>query len=247
MPVKIRLQRHGRSKRPFYHIIVADSRNKRDGKFIERIGDYNPLTVPATINLDVDKAFKWVMDGAQPTNTAKKVLTFKGVLYKKHLQRGVTKGAFDQDEADKLYAEWVEAKMTKVQARLEKELQKIEEKRTKRNADEATKRSAKLVAKAEAEAAVEAENAAAETAKLAEEAGVEEAAPEESTQEVPVEVTTEEAAPEESTQEVPAEETTEEAAPEEASTEEAAPIEAPAEDAAPEETSETAEEEKTEE
>ena len=242
MPVKIRLQRHGRSKRPFYHIIVADSRNKRDGKFIERIGDYNPLTVPATINLDVDKAFKWVMDGAQATKTAKKVLTFKGVLYKKHLQRGVTKGAFDQDEADKLYAEWVEAKMTKVQARLEKELQKIEEKRTKRNADEATKRSAKLVAKAEAEAAVEAENAAAETAKLAEEA-----APEESTQEVPVEVTTEEAAPEESTQEVPAEETTEEAAPEEASTEEAAPTEAPAEDAAPEETSETAEEEKTEE
>ena len=219
MPVKIRLQRHGRSKRPFYHIIVADSRNKRDGKFIERIGDYNPLTVPATINLDVDKAFKWVMDGAQPTNTAKKVLTFKGVLYKKHLQRGVTKGAFDQDEADKLYAEWVEAKMTKVQARLEKELQKIEEKRTKRNTEEATKRSAKLVAKAEAEAGVE-----------------------EATETAPAEETTQEAPAEEATEEVPAEDVAPEETPAEETTEEA-----PAEDVAPEETTETAEEEKTEE
>jgi len=234
MPVKIRLQRHGRSKRPFYHIIVADSRNKRDGKFIERIGDYNPLTVPATINLDVDKAFKWVMDGAQPTNTAKKVLTFKGVLYKKHLQRGVTKGAFDQDEADKLYAEWVEAKMTKVQARLEKELQKIEEKRTKRNTEEATKRSAKLVAKAEA--------VAAEAAKLAEEAGVEEA-----TETAPAEETTQEAPAEEATEEVPAVEAAPEETTEEAPAEDVAPEETPAEDVAPEETTETAEEEKTEE
>jgi small subunit ribosomal protein S16 len=242
MPVKIRLQRHGRSKRPFYHIIVADSRNKRDGKFIERIGDYNPLTVPATINLDVDKAFKWVMDGAQPTNTAKKVLTFKGVLYKKHLQRGVTKGAFDQDEADKLYAEWVEAKMTKVQARLEKELQKIEEKRTKRNTEEATKRSAKLVAKAEAEAAVEAEAVAAEAAKLAEEAGVEEA-----TETAPAEETTQEAPAEEATEEVPAVEAAPEETTEEAPAEDVAPEETPAEDVAPEETTETAEEEKTEE
>lgn len=241
MPVKIRLQRHGRSKRPFYHIIVADSRNKRDGKFIERIGDYNPLTVPATINLDVDKAFKWVMDGAQPTNTAKKVLTFKGVLYKKHLQRGVTKGAFDQDEADKLYAEWVEAKMTKVQARLEKELQKIEEKRTKRNADEATKRSAKLVAKAEAEAAVEAETAASEAAKLAEDASVEE-----TTQEAAPEETTQEAPAEETTEEVPAEDVAPEETTEEAPAEDVAP-EGTTEEAAPEESSETAEEEKTEE
>ena len=252
MPVKIRLQRHGRSKRPFYHIIVADSRNKRDGKFIERIGDYNPLTVPATINLDVDKAFKWVMDGAQPTNTAKKVLTFKGVLYKKHLQRGVTKGAFDQDEADKLYAEWVEAKMTKVQARLEKELQKIEEKRTKRNADEATKRSAKLVAKA----AVEAEAEAAEAAKLAEEdakgAPAEGETTEETTQEAPTEETTEEAVVEEAVvEEATADETTEtavvEEAPAEEATEEVVEEEAPAKDVAPEETTETAEEEKTEE
>jgi small subunit ribosomal protein S16 len=87
MPVKIRLQRHGRSKRPFYHIIIADSRNSRDGKFIERIGDYNPLTIPATINLDVDKAFEWIMNGAQPTNTVKKVLTFKEEFLKAPLTK----------------------------------------------------------------------------------------------------------------------------------------------------------------
>jgi len=169
MPVKIRLQRHGRSKRPFYHIIIADSRNSRDGKFIERIGDYNPLTIPATINLDVDKAFEWIMNGAQPTNTVKKVLTFKGVLYKKHLQRGVTKGAFDQAEADKRFVDWAQEKVGKVQARMEKELLQIEDKRNKRNTDEATKRSAKMVAKEEAVAAAVAEAEAEIAAENAEE------------------------------------------------------------------------------
>jgi small subunit ribosomal protein S16 len=210
MPVKIRLQRHGRSKRPFYHIIVADSRNKRDGKFIERIGDYNPLTVPATINLDVDKAFQWVMDGAQPTDTAKKVLTFKGVLYKKHLQRGVTKGAFDQDEADKRFTEWAEEKMSKVQSRMEKELKQIEDKRNKRNTDEATKRSAKMVAKEEAAAAVEAEAAAEEAAKIAAEAPVEDAPAEEAATEAPVEEAATEAPAEEAAPEAPEEKATEE-------------------------------------
>jgi len=175
MPVKIRLQRHGRSKRPFYHIVVADARNPRDGKFIERIGDYNPLTIPATINLDVDKAFEWVMNGAQPTNTVKKVLTFKGVLYKKHLQRGVTKGALTQEEADAKFADWTADKLAKVQSRIEKELQHIEDKRNKRNTDEAAKRSAKIVAKEEAEAA---ENAANEET-AAEEGTAEETATEE--------------------------------------------------------------------
>lgn len=190
MPVKIRLQRHGRSKRPFYHIIVADARSKRDGKFIERIGDYNPLTIPATINLDVDKAFQWVMNGAQPTNTARKVLTFKGVLFKKHLQRGVTKGAFDQEEADKRFQDWTEAKLGKVQARMEKELQQIEDKRNKRNTEEATKRSAKLLAKdeaikvAEEEAAELAEaEAASEDAPAAEETSETEASEENKTEE----------------------------------------------------------------
>jgi len=190
MPVKIRLQRKGRKQRPFYYIVVADSRTTRNGKFIERIGDYNPLTVPATINLDADKAFKWVMDGAQPTETVSRILTFRGVLYRKHLLKGVAKGAFTQEEADAKYNAWVEAKKSKVQDRISKEIQKIEDKRTKRNAEESEKRTAKLVAK-EAEAAP------------AEEEVVEEATAEEAT-ETQTEESTEVQA-EESTEETSAE------------------------------------------
>lgn len=199
MPVKIRLQRHGRSKRPFYHIVVADSRNRRDGKFIERIGDYNPLTIPATINLNVERAFAWVMNGAQPTDTVRKVLTFKGVMYKKHLQRGVAKGAFSQEEADKRFNEWAEAKMSKVQERMAMELQKIEDKRAKRNEDESAKRSAKLLAKEEAEAQVadETEEEAAEADKQEPAEGVEEVG----TTEAPVEETAAEEEIEEKTEE----------------------------------------------
>jgi len=91
MAVKIRLQRRGRKKRPFYHIVVADERSPRDGRFIEKLGTYNPMTKPATIDLDRDKAFDWLMKGAQPSDTARAILRFKGVLYKKHLQRGVNK------------------------------------------------------------------------------------------------------------------------------------------------------------
>lgn len=176
MPVKIRLQRKGRKQRPFYYIVVADARTTRNGKFIERIGDYNPLTVPATINLDADKAFQWVMNGAQPTDTVSKILTFKGVLYRKHLQKGVTKGAFTQEVADAKYNEWVEAKKAKIAGRIEKELQKIEDKRTKRNAEEAEKRTARIVAK-EAEAAAATEEAP-ETEEVAEETNTEETAAE---------------------------------------------------------------------
>ncbi|MEO1714380.1 MAG: 30S ribosomal protein S16, partial [Bacteroidota bacterium] len=100
MPVKIRLQRRGRKKAPFYHIVVADSRAPRDGKFIEKVGTYNPLTKPATIDLDRDLAFDWLMKGAQPTDTVRAILRFKGVLYKKHLYRGVKKGALTQEEAE---------------------------------------------------------------------------------------------------------------------------------------------------
>jgi len=212
MPVKIRLQRHGRSKRPFYHIVVADSRNRRDGKFIERIGDYNPLTIPATINLNVDRAFEWVMNGAQPTDTVRKMLTFKGVMYKKHLQRGVTKGAFDQEEADKRFNEWAEAKMSKVQERMALELKKIEDKRAKRNEDESAKRSAKLLAKEEAETAAETEEETVEAELDAPTEGAEEV----ETTEAPVEenATEEEveaaAETEEKTTEAPVEEEAEE-------------------------------------
>ncbi len=119
MPVKIRLQRKGRKKRPFYHIVVADSRSPRDGSYIERLGSYNPMTKPATIEIDRDSAFDWLMKGAQPTDTARAILRFKGVLYRKHLQRGVKKGAFSQEDADKLYQDWIDAKEAKVSARFE--------------------------------------------------------------------------------------------------------------------------------
>lgn len=117
MPVKIRLQRRGRKKRPFYHIVIADSRSPRDGRYIERIGTYNPMTKPATIDLDRDRAYDWVMKGAQPTDTARAILRFKGVYYKKHLMRGVKKGALTQEEAEKKYQEWVEAKEEKIAKR----------------------------------------------------------------------------------------------------------------------------------
>ncbi len=120
MAVKIRLQRKGRKKRPFYHIVVADARSPRDGRFIERLGSYNPMTKPATIDIDRDKAYDWLVKGAQPTDTVRAILRFKGVYYKKHLMRGVKKGAMTVEEADKKYQEWVEAKEAKIAARFEK-------------------------------------------------------------------------------------------------------------------------------
>lgn len=115
MAVKIRLARRGRAKKPFYHIIVADARSPRDGRFIEKIGIYNPLTVPATIEIDRDKAFDWLMKGAQPTDTAKAILRYKGVLYKMHLAKGVKKGAFTQEEADRKFSEFLNHKDGKIQ------------------------------------------------------------------------------------------------------------------------------------
>ena len=120
MPVKIRLQRKGRKKRPFYHIVVADARSPRDGRFIERLGSYNPMTKPATIEVDRDKAYDWLMKGAQPTDTVRAILRFKGVYYKKHLMRGVKKGAMNPEEAENKYQEWVDAKEAKIAARFER-------------------------------------------------------------------------------------------------------------------------------
>lgn len=119
MAVRIRLARKGRKKKPFYHIVVADARAPRDGKYIERLGSYNPLTVPATIEIDRDKAFDWIMKGAQPSDTARAILKFKGIYYRKHLTRGVKKGALTQDQADQMYTEWVAAKEAKISARVE--------------------------------------------------------------------------------------------------------------------------------
>jgi small subunit ribosomal protein S16 len=110
MAVKIRLQRHGRKKRPYYHIVVADSRAPRDGKFIELLGIYNPIVKPASIELDGDKALDWLLKGAQPTDTVRNLLKDKGVLYKKHLMRGVKKGALSTEQAEAKHQAFVAQK-----------------------------------------------------------------------------------------------------------------------------------------
>ena len=114
MPTKIRLQRYGKKGQPFYHIVIADGRAPRDGKFIEKIGTYNPITRPADIQIDFDKALYWVTTGAQPTDTVKAILHYKGVMYKKHLLKGVAKGALSQEQADVKFNEWKEAKDEKI-------------------------------------------------------------------------------------------------------------------------------------
>jgi small subunit ribosomal protein S16 len=117
MATKIRLQRHGKKGRPFYYIVVADARSPRDGKFIERLGSYNPNTNPATVDLNFDKAVNWVSTGATPTDTAKAILSYKGVLYKNHLNGGVTKGALTQEQAEAKFAAWLESKDGKIQSK----------------------------------------------------------------------------------------------------------------------------------
>ncbi len=110
MATKIRLQRFGKKGKPFYHVVVADARAPRDGKFIERLGSYNPNTNPATIELNFDKAVQWVLNGAEPTDTARAILSYKGVLYKKHLEGGIRKGALTQEQAAAKFAAWLDAK-----------------------------------------------------------------------------------------------------------------------------------------
>lgn len=114
MPVKIRLQRHGRKGKPFYWIVAADARSKRDGKLLEKIGTYNPTTNPAIVNLDVDAAVKWLLNGAEPTNTAKALLSYKGAMLKKHLLVGVRKGALTTEQAEEKFKAWLEEKENKV-------------------------------------------------------------------------------------------------------------------------------------
>ncbi|WP_406682642.1 30S ribosomal protein S16 [Seonamhaeicola sp. MEBiC1930] len=117
MPVKIRLQRHGKKGKPFYWIVAADSRSKRDGRYLEKLGAYNPNTNPATVELDVDGAVKWLQNGAQPTDTAKALLSYKGALLKNHLAGGVTKGALTEEQAEEKFKAWVEEKAAKIQAK----------------------------------------------------------------------------------------------------------------------------------
>ena len=114
MATKIRLQRHGKKGKPFYHIIVADARAPRDGRFIERLGSYNPNTNPATIDINFDKTLDWVNNGAQPTDTCRAILSYKGILYKKHLQGGVQKGALTEEQAETKFQAWLDQKEGKI-------------------------------------------------------------------------------------------------------------------------------------
>ncbi len=171
MPAKIRLQRHGRKRYAYYHIVVADSRAPRDGRFIERIGSYNPNTNPATIDLDFNKALTWLNNGAQPTDTVRAILSYKGVLYMKHLQGGVAKGAFTEEEAENRFKAWVAEKDAKIQAkkdRLSKDAESTKKARLEAEAKVNEERSAAL-AKKQAELAAEAEAAATETTEEASE------------------------------------------------------------------------------
>jgi len=218
MPAKIRLQRQGRKFQAIYSIVVADSRAPRDGKFIESLGQYNPNTNPATIVLDFNKALEWLQKGAQPTDTCRAILSYKGVLYKKHLLEGVKKGAFDEAEAEKRFQAWMTEKEQKIQAKkdqlksskdsLAKSRMEEESKIKEARAAEIAKKRSELIAaeeRANAPATATEEQAAEEVAAEVEEAPVEaEAAPEEAAAEVeetPVEA---EAAPEEAAPEVEA-------------------------------------------
>jgi small subunit ribosomal protein S16 len=119
MSVKIRLQRHGKKGKPFYWIVAADARAKRDGRYLEKLGTYNPNTNPATVNLDIDGAVKWLQDGAQPTDTAKTILSYKGAMLKNHLVGGVRKGALTEEQAEEKFQAWIDLKAGKVASKEE--------------------------------------------------------------------------------------------------------------------------------
>ncbi len=174
MPVKIRLQRHGKKGKPFYWIVAADSRVKRDGKFLEKLGTYNPNTNPATIDLDIDGSVKWLHNGAQPTDTARAILSYKGVMLKKHLLGGVQKGALTEEQAEEKFNAWVAEKEAKIQAKKDGLAKSTAEQKAKALAAEAKINEERAAAAKEAEeAAIKAEadaKAAEEAAKQAEEA-----------------------------------------------------------------------------
>jgi small subunit ribosomal protein S16 len=167
MSVKIRLARKGRTKLAYYHIVVADSRSPRDGRFIEKIGIYNPLTDPATIDVNFEKALGWLHKGAQPTDTCRAILKYKGVMMKKHLLEGVKKGAFDEAEADRRFNEWLKGKDEKIEAKKSGLEKKGEETRKQRLEAETTVKEARAAAYAKKLAALAAEAEAAAKAAAA--------------------------------------------------------------------------------
>ncbi len=186
MSVKIRLARRGRKKQAIYDVVVADARAPRDGRFIEKIGTYNPNTNPASININNERALTWLLNGAQPTDTVKAMLSYRGIMLKKHLQIGVLKGAISQEQADEKFSTWLEEKDAKIVSKSDKLAASKADVRAKALAAEVAKNQARVDAKQAKEdeqkallAAAEAANnpvAAAETEVASEEAAPEAAA-----------------------------------------------------------------------
>ncbi len=186
MSVKIRLQRHGKKGKPFYWVVAADARSKRDGKYLEKIGTYNPNTNPATIDLNLDSAVQWLHNGAQPTDTARAILSYKGALLKHHLDGGVRKGALTQEQADAKLTTWLDEKSGKVDAKkdgLTKAQADVKAKALKAEKEVNAKR---LATAAQVEADLIAADAATE--EVVEEVAIEEVAAEVATDEVVAEV-----------------------------------------------------------
>ena len=211
MSVKIRLQRHGKKGKPFYWVVAADARSKRDGKYLEKIGTYNPNTNPATIDLDLNSAVQWLHNGAQPTDTARAILSYKGALLKHHLDGGVRKGALTQDQADAKLTAWLDEKAGKVDAKKEGLTKEQADAKAKAFKAEQAVNAKRLAAAAQAEAdAIAAANPVAEVVEEAEVQTEEVVAAEVATEEVVAEAieTVEEVAAEATPT---AEDTTEEA------------------------------------
>ena len=220
MPVRIRLQRHGKKGKPIYWIVAADSRTKRDGRYLEKLGIYNPNTLPATVELNLERAVDWLQNGAQPSDTARNLLSEHGAMLKNHLINGVHKGALTEDDVNTKFEAWLKDKESKnetLQKKIDSEAEKARAAVIAAEKEVSAKRkeaAAAAVAEAEAPAEEAAPEAEAQEAPAAEEAPAEEAAPEAEAQEAPAaeEAPAEEAAPEVEAQEAPA---AEEAAPEE--------------------------------
>ncbi len=243
MPVKIRLQRHGKKGKPFYWIVAADARSKRDGRYLEKLGTYNPNTNPATVEIQIDNAIDWLEKGAQPTDTARTLLSYKGVLLKHHLNGGIRKGALTEEQAEKKFTAWLEGKEAKIQVKKEGLTKQEQDAKAKRLSDEKAVSEKRLAEASAAAAEAEANEASTEeTVGSAEEAtpdtAAEQAAPEAVTEEAPSDDTPAEAeaAPKAQTEEAPSEAAVEEPAAE-TETETEAPA-AEAEAPASEETSE---------
>ncbi|NNK12357.1 MAG: 30S ribosomal protein S16 [Flavobacteriaceae bacterium] len=221
MPVRIRLQRHGKKGKPFYWIVAADGRAKRDGKFLEKLGIYNPNTNPATIEVNVDNSVEWLNNGAQPSETARRILSYKGVLLKHHLMAGVRKGAHTEEEAEKKFQAWLDEK-SKAVAKKEENLSKAQQEARNKALEaerEVSEKRAQAAAEAELpetpeavsaeeevealETAPELEDSVAQEAEAETAAPAEEAAPEAKAEEKPA---AEEAAPEAKAEAAPAEE-----------------------------------------